>query len=65
MKRNNNLKDPSKRYINLVNEGYLSHGLFPRKKKLRANRKDLYDYWRSDFLKRGQYDKRLNRLMNS
>lgn len=135
MKRNNNLKDPSKRYIDLVNEGYPSHGLFLKKKKLRAieffksklneeefvaeelasgfiligylyqeikdyesasfyfdkgyslgkdvlfsydsglkkilktylraNRKDLYDYWRSDLLKRSQYDKRFNRLMNS
>lgn len=135
MKRNNNLKDPSKRYIDLVNEGYPSIGLFPKKKRLRAieffksklneeefvieelasgfiligylyqeikdyenasfyfnkgyslgkdilfsydsglkktlktylkaNRKDLYDYWRADFLKRGQYDKKFNRLLNS
>ncbi|TWT13183.1 hypothetical protein [Planomicrobium sp. CPCC 101079] len=135
MKSNNKLKNPSKKYIDLVNEGYPSPGLFPKKKKLRAieffksnlndeefvteelasgyilvgylyqeikdyesasfyfdkgyslgkgvlfsydsglkkilktylraHRKDLYDYWRSDFLKRSQYDKKFNRLMNS
>lgn len=135
MVRNNNLKNPSKKYINLVKDGYPSYGLFPKRKKLRAieffksklneeefiaeelasgfiligyiyyeikdykcaslyfnkglslgkdvqftydaglkkilktyiraNRKDLYDYWRSDFLKRSQYDKRFNKLINS
>ncbi|WP_342541748.1 hypothetical protein MHH33_10985 [Paenisporosarcina sp. FSL H8-0542] len=32
---------------------------------LKASRKDLYDYWRSDFLKRSLYDKKFNKLMNS
>ncbi|WP_155591595.1 hypothetical protein [Lysinibacillus cavernae] len=32
---------------------------------LKASRKDLYDYWRSDFLKRSLYDKKFNNLMNS
>lgn len=135
MKRKDNLKDPSKRYIDLVNEGYPAYGLFPKKKKLRAieffksklneeafgaeelasgfilighlyqeikdyecasiyfdkgyslgkdvlfpydaglkkvlktylraNRKDLYDFWRADFLRRSQYDKRFNKLITS
>ncbi|MGE7949713.1 hypothetical protein [Lysinibacillus sp. NPDC093688] len=30
---------------------------------LKASRKDLYDYWRSDFLKRSLYDKKFNKLM--
>lgn len=36
MKNNGNLKDPSKKYIELVIEGYPSFGLFPKKKKLKA-----------------------------
>ncbi|QPA54977.1 hypothetical protein [Lysinibacillus sphaericus] len=29
---------------------------------LKADRKDLYDYWRSDFIKRSLYDKKINKF---
>ena len=134
MKYNYNLKDPSKKYIEVVEKGFSLYGLFSKKKKiraieffksklkdedfeveelasgfiligyvyqeikdyesaafyfnkgyslgkdvlfpydsgfkkilktfLRASRKDLYDYWRSDFLKRSHYDKKFNKLLN-
>lgn len=135
MKYNYNLKDPSKKYIEVVEQANFLDSLFSRKKKLKAidflksklndedfeveelssgfifigylyqeikdyesaalyfnkgyslgkdvlfpydsnlkkvlktflqaSRKDLYDYWRSDFLKRSLYDKKFNKLMNS
>lgn len=135
MKDKYKLKDPSKKYIEVVEQANSLYGLFSRKKKLRAieflksklndedfeveelasgfifigylyqeikeyesaafyfskgyslgkdvlfpynselkkvlktflkaSRKDLYDYWRSDFLKRILYDKKFNKLMNS
>lgn len=135
MKSNYNLKDPSKKYIDIVEQANSLYGLFSRKKKLRAvefiksklndedfeveelasgfifigylyqeikdyesaafyfnkgyslgkdvqfpynsrlkkvlktflksSRKDLYDYWRSDFLKRSHYDKKFNKLMDA
>ncbi|MFJ8102168.1 hypothetical protein [Lysinibacillus sp. NPDC096212] len=135
MKYNYNIKDPSKKYNEVVAQVISLYGLFSRKKKLRAieffysklndedfeveelasgfifigilyqeikdyesaafffnkgyslgkdiafpynsdlkkvlktflkaSRKDLYDYWRSVFIKRSLYDKKFNKLMNS